>query len=131
MEVTSAWGKHVFKAEVKNFVQAFEFIAKFNEVFTGEPCECCRKKEKGGHNVHPAVRKRGEYTFYEMSCGDCGARLAYFQRDGMFFPQRKGKDKSWLPDKGWSKYEGRQSGGVEPDLPVNEDSRDLGGEVPF
>ncbi len=120
-----------FEQECTSRTQAFEFISKLREVFTGEKCQCCVRAGHPGANTRPAVRKSrdGAYTFYEMICDDCTAKLGYFQRDAMFFPSRQDKDRRPLPDNGWSVYKPNQEGGVQPDLPVNEDSR--GSEVPF
>lgn len=129
MKVVYTAGKLSFEQECRSRLEAFEFAAKLMEIFVSEPCGVCGCKDN-----HPVVRKHGEFTFYELVCEAtaCGAKLGYFKRDDMFFPQRKAADKSWLPTRGWSVYKPageRQSQAQDADprdVPTDPD-----GLVPF
>lgn len=130
MKVTYTAGRITFEADLKSRAEAFEWVSKIMEIFTGEPCGLC-----GCKDTHPTVRHAKGYAFYEMVCEapSCGAKLGYFKKDDMFFASRQNKERQWLPNKGWSKYvpQGQANGGQHPDLPANESSADTGGEVPF
>jgi len=133
VRVTYTLGKMTFAQEVKSEAEAFEFIAGVMAVFNGEPCGCC-----GSTETFPQVQKGQHGTFRKFSCAKCTATILLPARreDGGLFYSRTDKDRNPLPHKGWSVYkrDGQQRGSQpsrESDLPVNEDSRTEGGEVPF
>jgi hypothetical protein len=46
------------------------------------------------------------WTYYELRCADCGARLSFgsMKKGGGLFPRRKDSEGNWLPDRGWVKW---------------------------
>lgn len=128
-----------FEHEVSTRKDAFQFVSDMSDLFPDEPCGCCKSK-----STRPRVRKHQSYLFYEIVCNDCTAQLSFGQAKeggGLFLKRWDKENQRVLPNNGWSVYKkeagqkpaysGDRPQGREPDLPVNEDSREPGGEVPF
>ena len=79
----------------------FEQISKFQEVFEQSVCGKC-----GHENLRFVVRTVDDNQYYELSCTNGGARLAFgaHKKGGGLFPRRKDGDGNWLPDQGWVKW---------------------------
>ena len=75
-------------------------ISKIQEVFEEEQCGKC-----GSDNIRFVVRNVDDNLYYELRCGDCGARLSFgsHKKGGGLFPKRKDGE-NWLPDRGWVKW---------------------------
>lgn len=95
------------KFEADGQDEAFACIAKHQEVFGNTKCGAC-----GNPNIKYLVRKatsedkKEEYEYPELVCTDskCRARLSFGHinnKSGDLFPQRKDKDKNFLPSNGW------------------------------
>ncbi len=83
----------------------FKGVAKLQEIFDSDQrCGCCRKS-----NLHFRVRTVEDHDFFEVACGDCGARLSFGQhKDGKgLFPKRKDEDGKPLPNRGWTVWAGK------------------------
>ncbi len=124
-------GSVTFEAEVATGKQAFELIAKMSELFPDEPCGCCK-----GTHIRPSVRKSGAYTFYEMACADCNAKLSFGQakEGGALFLKRWDKENNRpLPNRGWSVYQKEGQGYDKPaaSAPASQNAGEETGEVPF
>lgn len=77
----------------------FEALIAAEQVFGEQVCGAC--KTAGAKLRKKQVR---EYTFYEAVCQNqnCKAVLTFFcGKDGKMFPNRKDKNKEWLPNNGW------------------------------
>ena len=92
--------------------ELFKGVAEAQEVFGERQCGKCKSA-----SIHFRVRTVGKYSYYEMSCIDCGAKLAFGQSldTHSLFPIRKltpqGKpcSKTGTYDsagKGWTMYRG-------------------------
>lgn len=95
--------KAIVEAEGESVKKVFEQIARLAEVFVhASKCGACQSE-----NVTPQVRENSGYTFYEITCLDCRARLTFGQtKEGhALFPQRKDKAGNWLDNNGWVKFE--------------------------
>ena len=88
----------------------FAELAAAAEVFGNPSCGSC-----GSEQVVPVVREVDGNTYYEMRCQSCGCTLGFGQRKvgGALFPRRKGKDDTWLPNRGWANHRKTQPATVE------------------
>jgi hypothetical protein len=84
----------------------FDKISSAVEIMSNSRCGACDSE-----NVIPVVRENAGNHYREMSCIDCGCRLAFGQRraDGEMFPKKKDKEGSWLPNRGWVKWQPREN----------------------
>jgi len=101
-QIKSADGRMIFKLEGDTVKTLFKAIAGVQEVFTREThCGCCKS-----HDIHFRVRTIDENDFYELACGDCGARFEFGQnkKGGGLFPKRKDENGKPLANGGWGKY---------------------------
>lgn len=89
--------KAVVEAEGESIKQVFERVAALAGVFAcADKCGAC-----GGSDIIPQVREPQGYTYFELQCLGCGARLQFGQNKegGGLFPKRdKGKN-------GWDVYQ--------------------------
>lgn len=122
MKVTYTSGNVVFEKDCSTRKDAMEFIGSLVEIFTGEPCGCCKSK-----NTAPGFRKMNDgRKFYEMKCLDCTATLQVVALDnGNMFIGRKDRDKALKPNNGWSIY----GGGEGSSSPSRSDGKQE--EIPF
>ena len=81
--------------------EVFSNIGNFQEIMSYEKCGKC-----GSENLRFVVRKVDKYTYYEIRCMDCGAKLEFgvVQDTEQLYPKRKNEDGSWRPDNGWVKW---------------------------
>lgn len=96
-------GRMMFEVSGESAKDIFEQIANVQEVFDADSkCGCCDSA-----NIKFRVRQVDDYTFYELVCADCHARLSFGQnkKGGGLFPKRKAEDGGWLSNNGWSKFE--------------------------
>lgn len=105
----TASGRLTFKVAGESSKQLFEKLADLSEIFEAETaCGCCNSPNiRFAHRVVAQGAKKFDY--YELHCTaiGCRARFAFGQLSdgsGGLFPKRK-KDKEWLPNRGWSKYQ--------------------------
>ena len=131
MKVSYKMGSMTFEAEVSDRKSAFQFVSDLIDVFPDEPCGCCSSK-----NTRPMVRKSKDYTFYEIACADCNAKLSLGQHKegGGLFVRRWDKANNPLPNRGWSVYQrdGQNSDRQKQNaLPAQQAPASEGGEVPF
>jgi hypothetical protein len=99
---TTPNGRIQIRQEITKGKDAFEFVAKVQELFEEEACGCCHGKE-----IRCQVRKHDDYKFFEYVCmnPECGARLAFGQHKegGTLFPKRWDAERqAAMPDNGWS-----------------------------
>lgn len=92
---------------------AMKELGPYEEVFSHSTCGAC-----GSTNVVNQVREVDRFTYYERSCTDCRARLQFGQHQTghTLFPKKKDSEGNWLPNNGWTKWEGNSQG-------VQENSR--------
>lgn len=92
-----------------NPADVFQQIASMSEAFGENECGKCK-----GKNLRFAVRTvqdgKKSYTYYEMRCQDCRAKLAMGQGDdGVLYPNRFQKDEDGnyvLNEKGFKAFKG-------------------------
>ena len=65
----------------------FAEISKFQEVFEEDVCGKC-----GSDNIKFVVRNVDDNLYYELRCGDCGAKLAFgaHKKGGGTVPKTQG-----------------------------------------
>lgn len=98
--------------EANNTLELFKELAAMYAVFDIQQCGACQST-----NVFPQFREGEDYTYAEMVCKDCWAKLTYGQnkKEESIYPKRfqtddKGKvikkDGKAVPieNKGWVKY---------------------------
>ena len=106
IQYRSRSGRLLVKIQGDNQKEAFKNLSSAQEVFDGDDtCGCC-----GDADIRFRVREvaKGTKTFsyYELVCHKCFARLAFGQSQDTvsLFPKRKDENGEWLPNRGWSKY---------------------------
>jgi hypothetical protein len=85
------------------------------EVFGSSTCGACDSTRTA-----PSVREVEGNKYYSVKCLDCGAELNFGQRrqDGALFPRRKNsKTNEWLPNNGWTKWQGKPQSDDAADFP--------------
>lgn len=141
MRVTYTVGPTTIAAEVKDPSEAHNFLCDVADIF-GEKCGCC-----GSADIVPAIFRGGERPMRKMRCrsATCGATIMLFGReDGGLYYVRQNRDKSKLPNNGWSIYKKAESGqrayqsqaedrhpSDRPAANTTGMSQSDGGEVPF
>lgn len=115
MKVTFSPGNNLqFEIEGDSQTAIIEQIAPMQEIFGISQCGACKSK-----NIRWQVRKvlkeegkkSKEYTYYELVCNDCRARLAFGQfsdGSGNIFPKKKDEDGKWLENNGWVVFKGKK-----------------------
>jgi len=120
-------GRIVFQVTGETHKALWKQIAELEATFGADSaCGMCNKTNlQYRHRV--AKDKKGEdCDYYELGCGECGARLSFGQlrHGGGLFAKRKTEDGNLLPNRGWAKYEGRtQSKGTAQEPDWREDWR--------
>lgn len=96
-------GKLVVKVEGSTIKELFEQIGPIAEVLDGDQvCGAC-----GSPNIYPRARQAQKFTYYELVCSDCTARLSFGQHsDGGTIWAKREKDGEPLPNRGWLVYRG-------------------------
>lgn len=94
-----------FELEASGQKEIFKELALIQEIFSEEKCGLCSKD-----NLKFIVRSVEGNDYYELRCGDCGAVLAFGQhkKGGTLFPKRKDDNGTYLPNKGWHKYQKKE-----------------------
>ncbi len=103
-----------FEVQAEDVKTIFREIAQIQEVFDAErSCGVCN-----GTDIRFLARKVDDYDFYELACqsSSCRARFAFGQakKGGALFPKRKDEDGSYLPNRGWAKWEKPGDGHAAP-----------------
>lgn len=82
--------------------EIFKELAAVEEIFGENECGMCKK-----NNTKFVVRSVDGNDYFEQRCTDCSAVLSYGQhkKGGTLFPKRKGEDGSYLPNRGWYKWQ--------------------------
>jgi hypothetical protein len=93
-----------FEVEANGQKEMFKELATLQEIFGEESCQLCNKK-----NIRFIVRTVEDNDYFELRCGDCGAILSFGQhkKGGTLFPKRKDDNNTYLPNKGWHKWTGK------------------------
>ena len=100
----------IVEADGDTVKQVFERLALLAGVLAhADRCGLC-----GGAKVVPNVRQPQGFTYYELACLGCGAKLPLGQtkEGGVLFPKVRNDDGSAKPNGGWERYEGH--GGEAP-----------------
>lgn len=115
MQVNRQVGKVTLCADGENPLEIFQKLATLQEVFCESKCGKCGCEDLS-YRVRNVQDGKKTYTYPEMSCSKCWAKLSFGQSDdGALFPVRyQRKDKEYLKDKdgknipkganGWVKY---------------------------
>lgn len=103
-------GRVSFEMEAESQKALFKKLAMVQEIFAADDsCGCCN-----GQNIIYRTRNWEGYDYYELHCQDCHAELKFGQRreGGGLFPKRKDdQTMEWLPNRGWSIYQGTNGNG--------------------
>ncbi len=96
-------GRISFEVEGESAKALFAQIAGIQEIFDVEhECGMCKSKD-----IRFRVRKADKFTYYELNCQECRARLDFGQSQDLvsLFPKRKDEDGRWMEHRGWYRYE--------------------------
>jgi hypothetical protein len=95
-----------FELEGAGQKEVFKELATIQEIFSEDKCGLCNKT-----SIKYACRNVEGNDYYELKCNDCGAVLSFGQhkKGGTLFPKRKDDDGTYLPNKGWHKWTGKDS----------------------
>lgn len=107
IQYRSMSGRLFIKVEGANQKEVFEKLASAQEVFEADDkCGCCGKPNIRFRVRHVAKGNKN-FDYFEMSCMDCYARLAFGQSTDTIslFPKRKDESGGYLPNHGWAKYQ--------------------------
>jgi hypothetical protein len=111
MNVTYRVGDRLtFELEEKTVVDVVERLHQIDEVFDNLVCPVNNSKD-----VHFVVREDKEANkYYELRDRKSGYKLAFGQhkKGGTLFPRRKDAEGNWLPNQGWTKWEGKKDEGT-------------------
>ena len=97
--------KLTFELEGSGQKEIFKELAIIQEIFSEEKCGLC-----GCTSFKFIVRNVDGNDYFELRCSDCGAILSFGQhkKGGTLFPRRKDDAGSYLPNKGWHKYQKKE-----------------------
>ena len=86
--------------------EVFEQLAVFDEIFNESICPV-----NESNNIAFRVREIDSNKYYEIYDRDSGHALGFGQTKvgNNLFPRRKDKEGNWLPNKGWTKWSGKES----------------------
>jgi hypothetical protein len=86
---TTPNGRMCFDFEAQTAKEAFELLARIQEVFEEPDCGLCESK-----NIRCDVRQFDSVSYYKLLCLDCGGQIDFGQnKDGTsLFLKRKGRD---------------------------------------
>ena len=104
---TSRNGRLKIEFEADTHKSIIRQLAPFQEIFEEDTCRKCKK-----NNIRYVIRKakddKGkEYEYFELRCGDCGAKLPLGVLDDQsdnLFPKRKDRDGNIRGNYGWVKW---------------------------
>jgi hypothetical protein len=93
-----------FELEGAGQKEVFKELATIQEIFSEDKCGLCNKT-----SIKYTCRNVEGNDYYELRCNDCGAVLSFGQhkKGGTLFPKRKDDDGTYLPNKGWHKWTGK------------------------
>lgn len=105
MKLTSRVGGYTIEVEGKDAEELFRNTAEMQELLSyGNKCG-----KTGNPDVIMRVRTSGDYEFFEYVCPESNTTLSLGRtKAGGFFPKKKGKDGSWLPNNGWLTWQERK-----------------------
>lgn len=92
--------------EAAGVKEIFESLAGLQEVFEEPACGCCKSTR-----IRCDVRTPQTFKYFQLICGDCGARLDFGQSKDMLrlFAKRTDKHGEPIPNRGWYVYTGPDS----------------------
>lgn len=95
-------GRLVIKVEGESIQDLFEKIGPVAEALDGD--QCCGKCQSP--QIYPRARKAQEFTYYEIVCSECGAKLSFGQhkKGGTMWPKREDDNGNKLDNRGWRIY---------------------------
>lgn len=125
-------GRLTFTFDVQTGKQAFQAVAKIQELFEEPECGCCQSKA-----IACACREWEGNQYYNLKCSACGAQLDFGQNKdgkGLFVKRWDKETNSPMPNRGWYVYQKgertrdtHQTAGYKtPTEPPDE-----GGDMPF
>lgn len=101
-------GRLVIKGEGSSIKDLFEQIGPIAEVLDAD--QCCGKCQSV--MIYPRAREAKKadgktVTYYELVCGECGAKLSFGQHSegGTLWPKRVDENGNQLENRGWRKYQ--------------------------
>jgi hypothetical protein len=91
--------------EAANQKEIFKSLSQLSEVFSISECGACKSKDIR-HVVREVPSGKQIFTYFELHCQKCRARLAFGQSTDTvtLFPRRKDDDGKYLDNGGWVKY---------------------------
>ncbi len=97
--------KLMISFDAANQKDIFQQLAKLSEIFSISECGACKGKDIR-HVVREVPSGKQVFTYYELHCQKCRARLAFGQSTDTetLFPKRKDDDGKYLDNGGWVKY---------------------------
>lgn len=97
-------GKLVIKVEGSTIKDLFEQIGPVAEVLDGD--DSCGKC--GSAHIYPRAREAQGFTYYELVCSDCRAKLSFGQHKdgGTLWAKRADENGNALDNRGWIVYLG-------------------------
>lgn len=95
-------GRMIVEFPAESVKELFEKSGSLFEALGGDSqCGKCESK-----HIFPRVRMAGKYSYYELVCGDCGAKLSFGQSKDLvtIWPKRVAENGNPLPNRGWAIY---------------------------
>ena len=95
-------GRLIIEVDAEDARGIFEQLATAQECLDSDrECGLCNETA-----LRFIVRKKQGFTFHELACVCCCARLAFGQTKeaGLLFPRRRDESGNPLPSRGWAKY---------------------------
>ena len=114
----------IVEADGSTVKEVFERLAVLAPVLAhADRCGLC-----GGTRVVPNMRLPQGFTYYELACLSCGARLPLGQtkEGGVLFPKTRNDDHTPKPNGGWERWDG--NGGEQPLAPAPTQRRPRPGQ---
>jgi len=104
---TTRNGRLSIELEASTHVELVQQLSSFSEVFEEDVCKKC-KSTNLRWNIRKSKDAKGkEYSYHELICKDCGAKLPFGVRDDdtyRLFPKRKDKEGNVRGKWGWVKW---------------------------
>ncbi len=115
-------GDFMIEQEVDGYTGAFEFVSRVEEALHMEPCGLCDSTD-----IRRQARKHDKFTFYELLCRSCGAKLEFGTVNddhSPIYPKRRDPDtKKPRPNRGWAKYERKDSNDSDDYTPIDDEPK--------
>ncbi len=95
-------GRLVIKVEGSTIKELFEQIGPIAEVLDGD--DCCGKC--ASPHIYPRAREAKGFTYYELVCSDCSAKLSFGQHKdgGSLWAKRVDDQGNRMDHRGWAVY---------------------------